>query len=41
MFNLSSAMAGQFAAAATKMTEQVESLGPSPLRPIIIEEVEK
>jgi len=32
MFNLSSAMAGQFAAIATEMTEQVEALGPNPLR---------
>jgi len=32
MFNMSSAMAGQFAAAATEFTEQVRKLGPSPLR---------
>lgn len=32
MFNLSSAMAGAFAEAATEMTEQIEALGPSPLR---------
>jgi len=32
MFNLSSAMAGQFAAAATEMTGQIEALGPNPLR---------
>jgi len=32
MFNLSSAMAGQFAAAATEMTEQIGALGPNPLR---------
>jgi coenzyme F420-reducing hydrogenase delta subunit len=32
MFNMSSAMAGQFAAAATEMNEQVVKLGPSPLR---------
>jgi F420-non-reducing hydrogenase iron-sulfur subunit len=32
MFNLSSAMAGAFAAAVTEMTGQVEALGPSPLR---------
>jgi len=32
MFNLSSAMAGQFAAAATEMTEIVAALGASPLR---------
>ena len=32
MFNLSSAMAGEFAAAATKMCEQITKLGPNPLR---------
>ena len=32
MFNLSSAMAGAFAEAATEMTEQITALGPSPLR---------
>ncbi len=32
MFNMSSAMAGQFAAAATEMTEHIAALGPSPLR---------
>ena len=32
MFNLSSAMAGQFAEATKEMTEQVEALGPNPLR---------
>jgi coenzyme F420-reducing hydrogenase delta subunit len=32
MFNLSSAMAGQFAEAAKEMTEKVEALGPNPLR---------
>jgi coenzyme F420-reducing hydrogenase delta subunit len=31
-FNLSSAMGGAFAAAATEMTGQVEALGPNPLR---------
>ena len=31
MFNLSSAMAGQFVEAAQEMTEQVEALGPNPL----------
>jgi coenzyme F420-reducing hydrogenase delta subunit len=35
MFNLSSAMAGEFAAAATKMFEQITKLGPNPLREII------
>ena len=32
MFNMSSAMAGQFVAAATEMTEQVTALGQNPLR---------
>ena len=32
MFNLSSAMAGQFAEATKAMTEKVEALGPNPLR---------
>jgi coenzyme F420-reducing hydrogenase delta subunit len=32
MFNMSSAMAGQFAEAAKEMTEQVAKLGPNPLR---------
>jgi len=32
MFNLSSAMAGQFAKAAEEMNEQIVELGPSPLR---------
>jgi coenzyme F420-reducing hydrogenase delta subunit len=32
MFNISSAMAGQFAAAAKEMTEQITAVGPSPLR---------
>ena len=32
MFNLSSAMAGRFAEAAKEMTQQVEALGPNPLR---------
>ena len=32
MFNLSSAMAGQFADATRVMTEKVEALGPNPLR---------
>lgn len=32
MFNLSAAMAGEFANAATTMTEQIAGLGPSPLR---------
>jgi hypothetical protein len=32
MVNISSAMAGQFAAAAAEMTEQIAALGPNPLR---------
>jgi coenzyme F420-reducing hydrogenase delta subunit len=32
MFNLSSAMAGQFVDATREMTEKIEALGPSPLR---------
>jgi len=32
MVNLSSAMAGEFVAAVNAMTEQIETLGPSPLR---------
>jgi coenzyme F420-reducing hydrogenase delta subunit len=32
MFNMSSAMANQFVAAAEEMTEQVSNLGASPLR---------
>jgi len=32
MVNMSSAMGRQFAEAATRMTERVRSLGPSPLR---------
>ena len=32
MFNMSSAMAGEFAKAATEMSEEVIVLGPSPLR---------
>ena len=32
MFNLSSAMAGQFAEATKEMTEKVEALGANPLR---------
>ena len=32
MFNMSAAMASQFVAAATEMTEQISNLGPSPLR---------
>jgi coenzyme F420-reducing hydrogenase delta subunit len=32
MFNMSSAMAGEFAKAAEEMTEQITELGPNPLR---------
>ena len=32
MFNLSSTMAGEFAEAAIKMSEQITKLGPNPLR---------
>ena len=32
MFNLSSAMAGEFAAAAAVMAEKISELGPNPLR---------
>jgi coenzyme F420-reducing hydrogenase delta subunit len=32
IFSLSSAMAGEFAEAATKMSEQITKLGPNPLR---------
>jgi coenzyme F420-reducing hydrogenase delta subunit len=32
MFNMSSAMAGEFARVATEMSTQVIELGPSPLR---------
>ena len=32
MFNMSSAMGRKFAEAATKMSERIETLGPSPLR---------
>jgi coenzyme F420-reducing hydrogenase delta subunit len=32
MYNISSAMGGGFAEAATEMTERVKELGPSPLR---------
>jgi F420-non-reducing hydrogenase iron-sulfur subunit len=33
MFNMSSAMAGQFVQAAEEMTAKVKDLGPNPLRP--------
>ena len=32
MFNMSSAMAGQFAEAAREMNEQIEKIGRNPLR---------
>lgn len=34
MYNISSAMAAQFVQAAIEMTEQVEQLGPNPLKEI-------
>jgi len=34
MFNLSSAMAGEFVAAAKDMTETIEDLGSNPLRKV-------
>lgn len=34
MMNLSSAMGGQFAIAATEITERVKGLGPNPLRQV-------
>lgn len=37
MYNMSSAMAGQFAAAAKEMTEQITALGPNPLRNLPVE----
>jgi coenzyme F420-reducing hydrogenase delta subunit len=38
MFNMSSAMAGEFVKAAMEMSEQIKKLGPSPLRDTKIEE---
>lgn len=38
MFNLSSAMAGQFVDATKEMTEKIEALGPSPLRKVTSDE---
>ncbi|HID53527.1 MAG TPA: hydrogenase iron-sulfur subunit [Anaerolineae bacterium] len=35
MFNMSSAMAGEFAKAAAEMTEQITALGPNPLRKLV------
>ena len=32
MFNMSSAMAGEFVSAVKEMIEKIESLGPNPLR---------
>ena len=32
MFNVSSAMGGQFAGSATDLTEEIRQMGPSPLR---------
>jgi len=37
MFNLSSAMAGQFAAVAKEMSDQIVVLGPNPLKAAGIE----
>jgi coenzyme F420-reducing hydrogenase delta subunit len=34
MFNMSSAMAGQFVAAAEEMTKQINAIGPNPLRDV-------
>jgi coenzyme F420-reducing hydrogenase delta subunit len=34
MFNMSSAMAGQFAEAAREMTEKIAELGPNPLKSV-------
>jgi coenzyme F420-reducing hydrogenase delta subunit len=38
MFNMSSAMAGEFAKVATEMSEQVIDLGPNPLRALKIDD---
>jgi len=38
MFNMSSAMAGEFAKVATEMSEQVIDLGPNPLRALEIDD---
>ena len=38
MFNMSSAMAGEFAKAATEMSERVVELGPNPLRGLEIDD---
>lgn len=35
MFNMSAAMASEFVAAATTMTELISELGPNPLRALI------
>ncbi len=32
MFNMSAAMAGEFVASANAMSEQIQALGPNPLR---------
>lgn len=32
MFNMSAAMAAEFVAAATEMTERIAEMGPNPLR---------
>jgi len=37
MFNMSAAMAGEFARAAQEMTERVETLGPNKLKDVVTE----
>ena len=39
MFNMSAAMAAEFVAAATEMTERIGELGPNPLRALATPEV--
>lgn len=34
MFNMSSAMAGEFVTAANEMNEQINAIGPNPLRSV-------
>jgi coenzyme F420-reducing hydrogenase delta subunit len=38
MYNISSAMAGQFAEATKEMTEKIEELGVNPLRKVMSDE---
>jgi F420-non-reducing hydrogenase iron-sulfur subunit len=40
MFNMSAAMAGEFVAAATEMTERISTLGPNPLRAPLIASID-